>query len=121
MERRHDAVGARVQLAERLKEWVLRIDAPEPKVRDPSAPDDALALKALERALDRVHRSADPPDELSGVQLGTGDRREEREEACRGLAARERGRQEGGHVADIETLVSITATTGPWSPAPSRE
>lgn len=110
MQRRHDAVGARVQLAERLKEWVLRVDAPEPKIRDPPAPDDALALKALERALDRVHRSADPPDKLTGVQLDTGDRREEREEPCRSLAAGERGRREDGHVAAIETLVSISAT-----------
>lgn len=84
-------MGARVQLAEGLKKRMLRVDAPEPKVRHPAAPQDALALKPLESALDRVNGSADPPDELAGVELGTRDRREKREEPCSRLAARKCG------------------------------
>lgn len=93
---------------------MLGIDAPKPQVPDPTAADDPLALQPLERALDRVDRSADAADELAGMQLRARNRRQECEKARGGLATGERGERKDGHVADIETVMSISATS--WDP-----
>ena len=82
----NDPMGPRVELAEREEQWMLRIDAPQPQVRDSTAAHDPLALQALERALDRMNRSSDPPNQLAGMQLRARSRREKREQARGGLA-----------------------------------
>ena len=83
---RDDTMGPRVELAERQEQWMLRIDAPQPQVRDPTAAHDALSFESLQGALDRMDGSTDPPDELAGMQLRTRSRREQREQARGGLA-----------------------------------
>jgi len=88
---RDDPMGPRVELAEWQQQGMLWIDAPQPQVRDSSAAHDPLALQALERAVDGMDRSPDPPNERAGMQLLARNRREKGEQARGGLATRERG------------------------------
>lgn len=67
------------------------VRAPQTQSADTTARRETVAFEKLERALDGVRVALNPPRQLAGVQLLTGNARDESEEPGHGAAANQVG------------------------------